>query len=121
MLNSSAPFSLIYASICPFHLSISISLVFFVLTFVGVSAGPNEHPISMLLVVKVISFILIAWLRSFCTLPASLSVLQTTQKFTNIERAIIPCVLSFPIRLTILVLSCIGILIFEDVCSLTML
>jgi len=75
----------------------------------------------VLLVVEVVTFILVARLRTLSTLPTALSVFETLLEFTNIEGSILPCVLTLAIRLSVLVLSCVSITIFEEICSLAML
>ena len=47
VLNASDPFSLVTATVGPIHFTVAIPLVFFVLAFVNVSAGPLEHSIAV--------------------------------------------------------------------------
>jgi hypothetical protein len=53
MLNSSYPLTHVVAPIIPFHLSMTVSLIFLVLTFVCISRWPCKLAISMLFIVFV--------------------------------------------------------------------
>ena len=121
MLYASSPLALIQAAICPLHLAITIALVFLILAYVGVAASPNKHPVSLLFVVKIVSFVLIAWLRPLCALPATLSMFETLTELSHVERPVFPSVLALAIWFPLLVLACVRVTVFEDVCALAVL
>ena len=63
VLNALPPVASIGAPVCPCHLSISISLILLIFTLIHVSAGPLEHPESLLLVFTIITLICVYLIR----------------------------------------------------------
>lgn len=118
MLNSSLPFTLIATSIGPVHLTISVSFVFFIFTFVNISTCPLEHPISVLLVCEIVTFVAVA-LWTTGTAPFSFTLFHTSFKLAHIACSVGPCILSFAFWFSIYIFSCVGIAINKDVGSST--
>ncbi len=75
----------------------------------------------MLFVIQIITFVLIAWLRSLGALPSAFSMLESLAEFSDIERAVFPGVLAFAIGLSFLVFASVGVTVLENICTLTML
>jgi hypothetical protein len=73
VLDASIPFTLIPAAICPPHLSIPVSIVFFVLTLVLVTTSPDEPAKAMFAVILILAVIDIAR-RALSTAPLALAV-----------------------------------------------
>ena len=121
MLNAPAPLSLIDRAIGPAHLAKAIALVLSVLTLVNVARGPSESTEAGLLILEIISLVLVTRLRPFCALPAALTVLEAAEEFAHIERPVLPSVLTFTVWLSFLVFSCVGVPIFKEVGTLSML
>lgn len=120
VLDSFLPLTLVDTGISPLHLTIAISFIIFVLSFVDIPTGPSENTKSMLLVETVVPFVLIA-LWSFPTLPSSLTMLQPILELSNVEGPILPGVLSFAFGLSILVLTGVNISVSKDIGALTVL
>jgi hypothetical protein len=77
VLDASVPFPLIPAAICPPHLSISVSIVFFVLTLVLVTTSPDEAAKAMFAVILILAIINIArW--ALGTSPLALAVFHAS-------------------------------------------
>lgn len=124
MLDALAPLALVDTGISPPHLTVPIALILFVLAFVQVSTRPGEDTIALLLIHTIVSFVLVALLltsTALTTFPFAFSMLETILKLTNVERAILPGILTFTIWLTVFVLTCVDISISKYVCSLSML
>lgn len=63
VLDASYPLALIHASIGPKHLPVSLPLILKVVSFVDVAAGPGEHTFTVLSVVTIVAFVNITCLN----------------------------------------------------------
>lgn len=86
MLDPMTPLADVACAVCPCHLSVPVSLVLFVLSFVHVAARPGESAKSMLSIVEVFPFILIdaALLPGGPTAPAPLTLLKALVKLADV-------------------------------------
>ena len=120
VLNSTDPLALITATVCPIHLSVAISFIFFVLTLVDVSTGPLEHSIPVLSITQVVTFIAVT-LRAAGAAPLPLAFFHSSLEVAHVARAIRPGVLTFSVGFTIDVLTCVGVAVHENVSACAML
>lgn len=82
VLDAMTPLSKVFGTVCPEHLSLPVPLVFTVLAFIDISAGPSEHAVAVLLIILVHPLILIdlPYTRG-ATLPLPASMLQPIAEF----------------------------------------
>ena len=106
MLDASDPFTLVTASICPVHLSIPVSFIVFIFSFVNITTSPLEYPVAVLFVSVVVTFVAVA-LRTSCTSPLTFSFFHSRFEISDIAGSIRPCVLAFSIWFPIDVFTCI--------------
>jgi len=86
VLDPMAPLADIACAIGPSHLSVSMSLVLFVLTFEHVAAGPGESAEAMLSIVEILSLVLVdaTLLPGGPTAPAPFALLKTLVKLADV-------------------------------------
>jgi hypothetical protein len=99
VLDASIPFALVPRAISPAHFSITVPIIFEVLTLVLVSTCPDEATETMLAIVLVLSIVDIAR-RTFSTAPLSFSMFHSSLEESNIRCSISPSVLTLAIRLS---------------------
>jgi len=121
MLDSFHPLALVYAAICPQHLAVAMSFVFWVVTLVNVTRSPSEHALSMLHFIYIIAIILVAVLMVLATLPFCFAMLLTFKKVTYVKVTVFPSVLSFSVWFSVLVVSVVCLSVCKSICALSML
>jgi len=121
MLDPFTPLPFIFRPIDPEHLSEAISLVIMVIAFVNIPAFPSEHSMAVLLVELIFTFVHVTILCIVDFLPFAFTMLQAIFKLSNVGAAILPFILTDTIRLAKFILSCVGVTIGKNVCSLPML
>ena len=104
MLNTSVPFTLIPAAICPPHLAIPMAIVFFVLTLVLVTTSPDEPSKAMLAVILILAVIDVAR-GALGAAPLAFSVFHASLEQTNIGSSVGPRILSLAFRLSIQIVT----------------
>jgi hypothetical protein len=60
MLDPLVPLTFVDRAIGPVHLSVPISLVFYICTFVNVATLPGEYSFTIFFVIEIVAFVLIA-------------------------------------------------------------
>ena len=120
MLNSFYPFSLIDTTVCPLHFSISIAFVVLVLSFVYVARGPDEHSVPVLFVSDIVPLVLVD-AHALAAFPPALAVFESRLELAHVKRPIRPRVLSFAIRLAVVVLARVDVAVPKDVRALPVL
>jgi hypothetical protein len=112
MLNSTDPFALIAAPICPIHFSVTFSFVIFVLTFVNVTTRPDKLTESTFSIIYIITFITIA-LWATTTPPFAFSMLHSPCEISYIYCPVCPRILTFTLWLSVDVFACVRVPIRE--------
>jgi len=112
MLNSTNPFALVAAPVCPVHFTVAFSFVIFIFAFVNVTTCPDELTESTFSIVYIITFITVA-LRTTTTAPLALSMLHSACEISNVDCSVRPGILTFTLWLSIDVLASVRISIRE--------
>ena len=106
MLDAPDPLTLVTASICPVHLSIPVSFIVFIFSFVDITASPLEYPVAVLFVSVVVTLVAVA-LGASCTSPLTFSLFHSSFEISDVAGTIGPCVLAFSIWFPIDVFTCV--------------
>lgn len=120
-LHSSCPVSFVGSAICKKHLTIAISFIHIIVTFIYISRRPSELTIPMLFVILVGAFIFIAIYIILVLLPNTNSMFQSISKFSFIDTPWFPYISSLTTRFSILVLPIVCVAICKKVSSFSML
>ena len=120
MLHTFVPLSQVAATVHPVHLTITVPLIFLVLSLIHVSTRPLEYACSMLHVIAVVTLegcnVRLATLA-----PLALPVLKTIFELSFVHTTVFPSILPVAVRATILVLPYEHISICEYVCPVPVL
>ena len=119
MLNSVLPVAFVNLTIDPVHLAITVSEVVRVAADVVIATLPAEFAFTVLLVIQVVAFVLIALRVRLLLQPMTFSILLAFLEVSGVDGARLPLVLAITVRLSILVLTSICVLVCKVVCSLS--
>src|SRR3712207_5923560 len=117
MLDAMLPITTIYGTIYPEHLTITLSLILLVITFLSVTRFPLKFTIPVFLIILIFSFILIIKLLSISRFlaPFTLSMLDSILELSSICISIRPLILTKPIWITVVILSNVLISIRKEI------
>lgn len=120
MLNAIHPVAFVNTAVRPVHLSVPITQIVLITTFIGVPAGPVELAVALLSVHKVLPFIPVG--RGVPALrPLAMAMLHPVHKLAFINRVVLPGVLAVPVSFAKFVAAEVDVPIDEDVSALAVL
>ena len=102
MLDSFAPLAFVHRSVHPIHFSVPISLVVLVSALVFIPTCPLEHSLSVLFIVLVLTFVLVA-VGLLTLLPLALAMLKPSFELPSVGGAVVPGVLTDSVGLSLYV------------------
>jgi len=120
LLHTGDPIAFVNRAITPIHLSITMALVFIVISLEQVTTFPSESPKPVFHIIEECSVILVA-ICPFVFLPLTLSMFKTISEFSKISCSTWPFILSKSTRLTVSILTRIKISILKYISTLPML
>lgn len=100
MLDASIPLALVPTSVSPPHLSVSVAVIFEVLSLVLIATGPDKATESMLTIVLVFTIVNVAG-RAFGAAPLPFTVFHSCLKHSYVSGSVSPRVLTFTLRLAV--------------------
>lgn len=112
MLDTSNPFALVATSVCPVHLSVTVTFIILIFPFVNVTTSPHKLPKSALSIIYIVAFVAVR-LGSSTTAPLSFSMLHSRVEIANVDCAVRPSILAFAVWFTVLVFTCVRISVDE--------
>jgi hypothetical protein len=107
MLDTELPFTLIEATVFPGHFSFAMTLIFEIFAFIDVSTGPLIDTISMLNIILILAFVLVAVSDLLLFSPSTFAMFHSVTEFTFVELTIWPSVGAFSVGLAIFVFTCV--------------
>ena len=119
VLDALVPHAHIGAFVHPLHHTVTMALIFIVVTLIAVAGLPLEDTMTMLLIILIHALVHIALsvsiLISLLFLPFAMAMLQTIHKLACVTATILPLVLAESLRLALLVLTHVAVSVGEEV------
>lgn len=121
VLYASNPLTFVHATISPQHLTVALSLVLLVISFIDVARCPGENAFAVLLVLLIFTLVCVAGLDVSGATPFTPTVFFAFEEVTCVDLTSGPNVLAFALGFTVEVIARVYIPICKGVCALAML